>query len=298
MLISIIITTYNSGKVLIPAIESILAQEGRYSEFDMEVIVVDDCSTDDTWSILSNYEVVKLQNEENSGGPNRGRNKGLEIMQGDYFCIADHDDIWEGDRLKYALPFLSKAPIISSGFTIFYEDKNDTSVRGRGIDQYFTKNETFKQKLCRSRFGQNTYLGSLIIKSDLKNIRFEMVHGCVDFDWVLRIFEDNHSYEIGRSLYKRIVDGGNLSLNAVYRAIDLKMSLEVFEKYHPKYPKEVKKGRLRLYSSQGKYRYVTNDMPGARHYFTKGELSIKNIIYYLTTFFGRNFIVKQFTIFG
>jgi glycosyltransferase involved in cell wall biosynthesis len=77
--ISAIITTYNSAKYIRRTIDSILNQDRKGKDFEMEIIVVDDRSTDETARIIQEeYKDIKLvQNEINSGGPNKGRNIGL-----------------------------------------------------------------------------------------------------------------------------------------------------------------------------------------------------------------------------
>ena len=61
--------------------------------FDLELIVVDDCSSDDTINILQSNKINYLSTGKNSGGPNKGRNLALKQSTGDFICIADHDDI-------------------------------------------------------------------------------------------------------------------------------------------------------------------------------------------------------------
>lgn len=298
MRITAILTTYNSGSALDATLKSILGQEGAGEQFELEVIAVDDCSTDGTWEKLQEFPIKALQNAKNSGGPNVGRNVGLKEMTGQFFCIADHDDIWEPKRVLKLLPHLDKAPIITSGFTIEYTDRGTQSFRGAGVDQAFGEGVTFRQKLARIRTGQNTYLGAMMVSAELREILFEEDFGRIDFDWVLRVFEGRPSFEVGESLYRRIVDGANLSLDPIYREHDFQYSLQVFEGYAAAYGAEVRQGRARLYSSRGKYHYVMGEVKQARYYFLRGERSLRNLLYFLTTFIGRKWVVKRFTIFG
>ncbi len=95
MKISVIITTYNSEQFISRTIQSILNQEKKDIDFELEIIVVDDCSTDNTKSIVKQYDnIVFIENKKNSGGPNKGRNIALQKCTGDYICIVDHDDEW------------------------------------------------------------------------------------------------------------------------------------------------------------------------------------------------------------
>ena len=69
----------------------------------MELIVADDCSTDNTIKILKSEKIPFLSTKINSGGPNKGRNIALKKCTGDYICIADHDDIWFPDKIEKLL---------------------------------------------------------------------------------------------------------------------------------------------------------------------------------------------------
>lgn len=85
---SIIIPTYNSADVVTRAIESVKKQ----SFTDYEIIVIDDCSKDNTKEVLSKYTNINyVRNEENlkAGG---SRNKGLELAKGEYIIFLDADD--------------------------------------------------------------------------------------------------------------------------------------------------------------------------------------------------------------
>ena len=91
--VSVILTTYNSEYQIQEVIDSIYNQQGKGKLFEIELIVVDDCSTDSTQKILSKNDIDFSTTSKNSGGPNRGRNIGLKQCTGDFICIMDHDDI-------------------------------------------------------------------------------------------------------------------------------------------------------------------------------------------------------------
>ena len=150
--VSVILTTYNSENSIQDVIHSIKNQEGINVDFAMELIVVDDCSSDKTTEILKDKNISYLTTEKNSGGPNKGRNIALKHSSGDFICIADHDDIWFPNKVISLLKHSEKAPIITSGYTL--EDMNTRRKEDR-INEYldgclmFEKNETFL-KLCYS----------------------------------------------------------------------------------------------------------------------------------------------------
>lgn len=299
--VSVILTTYNGGNSLENVIRSILNQDGINQEFKLELIVVDDCSTDNTVDIANKFDINLYTTPSNSGGPNKGRNTGLQKATGDYICIADQDDIWKKHKIITLLPYLEKVPIVTSGYTIIDSSKNKEQHRIAKSDKgsiYFSENQTFISKLTKSLKGQSTYLGSIIYRKELKNILFEEVFGVVDFDWVLRLFHKRDSIEVSDSLIVRYIDGKNLSLNDSYRRKDFYYSLMCIENYVDRYPKEAKKAYLKTHGSRARYYYLIGDMKKARFYFLRSQINLKTMLYYVTTFVGASFVKKHFNVFG
>jgi glycosyltransferase involved in cell wall biosynthesis len=299
--ISVILTTYNGEKTIRRTIDSILGQEGIGVEFKIELIVIDDCSNDNTFSILEKYECILIRNDNNSGGPNKGRNKGLQLATGDYICIADQDDIWKKNKIKTMLPYLDSAPIITSGYEVIDVNRNKVTKRNKSTSSeyvFFEKNQTFIKRLTKSLLGQNTYLGSIIYSHKLKDILFEEHFGMVDFDWILRLFHQQTSIEVCQALYERIVDGSNLSLNSTYRKYDFFYSLMTLEQYEELYPSEVLYGYKKINGSRARYYYLIGNMKKARFYFLRSPLNFKTVFYYITSFAGSKLVKKHFNVFG
>ncbi|MGI6072659.1 MAG: glycosyltransferase family 2 protein [Lachnospiraceae bacterium] len=104
--VSVIIPAYNAEKHIIQTIESALFQD--YEGY-IEVIVIDDCSADDTFGVTSRYakenkaprkrSLSVLKNEENMRVA-RTRNKGVGLAKGDYICFLDSDDFWELSKVS------------------------------------------------------------------------------------------------------------------------------------------------------------------------------------------------------
>lgn len=92
--VSALISTYNRCEYVAGAIDTVLNQ--TYD--DIEAIVVDDCSTDQTPELLKQYEeydrVRTVRNEENSGIA-ASHNRAAELADGEYLCILDDDDRWQ-----------------------------------------------------------------------------------------------------------------------------------------------------------------------------------------------------------
>lgn len=105
-LVSVIIPTYNRGRLILNSIDSVLKQTYR----DIELIVVDDCSTDDTKQIvlsLNDARIKYIKLEKNSGAC-IARNTGIEKAAGEFIAFNDSDDIWLDEKVSRQMDFLQK----------------------------------------------------------------------------------------------------------------------------------------------------------------------------------------------
>ncbi|MBS1521297.1 MAG: glycosyltransferase family 2 protein [Bacteroidetes bacterium] len=102
-LISIALCTYNGEEFLPEQIDSILAQTYK----NLEIVIVDDCSTDKTIGIINSYSEkdkrIKLFQNETNLGFNKNFEKALSLTSGEYISISDQDDIWLPEKLQRLL---------------------------------------------------------------------------------------------------------------------------------------------------------------------------------------------------
>ncbi len=105
-MVSVIIPTYNCGKYLRDAMDSVLNQ--TYQE--MEILVVDDGSTDDTQSIIrQHYPTVRYFYQDN-GGAAKARNRGLREARGELIAFLDADDVWLPTKLEKQVIYFAGHP--------------------------------------------------------------------------------------------------------------------------------------------------------------------------------------------
>ena len=102
--VSVIIPTYNSGKYIEECINSVINQ--TYT--NLEIIVVDDCSNDNTLSILKKYKDkrIKLIKLEENKGVSYARNRGIDFSSGEFICFLDSDDYWYLDKIEKQVKFM------------------------------------------------------------------------------------------------------------------------------------------------------------------------------------------------
>lgn len=103
--VSVILPTHNSAQFVSRAIDSVLSQQGDHS---LELIIVDDCSSDATVDVIQNGHGsdsrVKLVVSERNGGPGAARNQALAVANGQWLGLIDADDAWTVNRLSALLP--------------------------------------------------------------------------------------------------------------------------------------------------------------------------------------------------
>lgn len=109
-LVSVVITAYNEERYIEETLESLMRQS--YSE--LEIIVVDDCSTDSTVSIVSKISKkdprIQLIRMKKNAGQSAASNVGIDAAHGEYLARLDADDIALPDRIRVQVDFLMKHP--------------------------------------------------------------------------------------------------------------------------------------------------------------------------------------------
>jgi glycosyltransferase involved in cell wall biosynthesis len=126
-LVSAIIPTYNRAHLVTDAVESILGQ--TYA--NVEVIVVDDGSTDDTLARLARYgNGIRVISQKNAG-PAAARNRGIAVATAEYVAFLDSDDVWLPTKLERQVRMLESAgrgvPCCVSNITMRFHQGERTS---------------------------------------------------------------------------------------------------------------------------------------------------------------------------
>lgn len=122
--VSIITPAYNASKTLVETVRSALSQ--TFDDFEM--IIVDDCSKDDTYKIASDLSEkdprIKVFKNEKNLGVSKTRNFALSKAIGEYVAFLDSDDLWREDKLErqYALACETDADIIYCSYGIISEN--------------------------------------------------------------------------------------------------------------------------------------------------------------------------------
>jgi glycosyltransferase involved in cell wall biosynthesis len=174
-LVSVIIPTYNRSRLVVEAVDGVLRQTVR----DVEVIVVDDGSTDDTKALIESIVDKRVRYfYKQNGGVSTARNLGLKHVTGGYVCFLDSDDLWPPNFLEIMLDALGKNPDYGAAYcarTILYPDG--------------TKLESYEKDQCKSGFLTKDLFKKTFIQTSTLCFRRNMLEG-FSFDERLRNAQD------------------------------------------------------------------------------------------------------------
>lgn len=154
-LVSVIMPAYNAEPYIEEAIRSVLGQ----SVSDLELIIIDDCSTDATPDIIcrlagEDSRILPLVNEHNMGVA-RTRNRGLDLSRGSFVAFIDSDDVWEPQKLEQQIQLAesSGADIVYCSYSII-----DTTGKPCCKDFIVPPDTNFKESLYTSVISCSTAL--------------------------------------------------------------------------------------------------------------------------------------------
>lgn len=222
-LVSVFITVYNAEKYISEALESILMQ--TYS--NLEIIVVNDGSTDNSLEIINSYEdkrIKVINNKENKGIP-FSRNLGLKNANGKYLVIMDADDISTPNRIEKQVEFMEKNPnIVASG--TFYQYLGKTF--SRKIKSKYIEPEQLKiQVLFSSPIANPTAIIRMDIIRKYNFLYNECYFVAQDYDMWVQLSKVGDLAILPEVLFKYRIGHNNISkLSRTQRAKERKKIID------------------------------------------------------------------------
>lgn len=198
---SVIIPTYNREPFLRKAVDSVFGQTFR----DLELIVVDDGSSDGTGELMSSYRDSRLAYlYQPNGGVSKARNKGLAEAKGAFIAFLDSDDRWVPEKLQKAREYIALFP----GINIFHTE-----------EVWYRNGELLGQKKKHEKPTGRVYgkalplccisISTAVVKREVFDAvgRFdESLEACEDYDLWLRV---TSRYDVKLiNEYLTIKDGG------------------------------------------------------------------------------------------
>lgn len=152
-LVSIVVPVYNAGNYIEKTIQMVQAQ--TYS--DWELLLVDDCSKDDSVEKIKPFlsDKIHLIRKEQNEGAAEARNTGIDHMKGRYLAFLDADDVWREEKLEKELAFMKEK---DCAFCFTSYEFGDEEANGTGKVVKVPETLTFKQALPRTIIFTTTVL--------------------------------------------------------------------------------------------------------------------------------------------
>ena len=203
-LVSIIMPSYNTGRFIKETIESVLAQS--YSNW--ELILVDDCSKDDTDAVLSEYladaRIRYIKNETNSGAA-VSRNRALREAKGKWIAFLDSDDLWAPEKLEKQIRFMEENGYHFS-YTNYIEIDEESKPNGKSI--------TGPKKITKHGMYNYCWMGCLTVMYDAEAvglIQIEDMKKNNDYAMWLKVCKKANCYLLDESLARYRKRSGSIS---------------------------------------------------------------------------------------
>ena len=209
-LVSIIMPSYNTGKFIAESIDCVLAQ--TYENW--ELIIVDDCSTDDTDAIVAGYTDARiryLKNEKNSGAA-VSRNRALREAKGRWIAFLDSDDLWSPEKLEKQIAFMEENKY---GFSYTNYSLIDEASKPMGV---FV---TGPRRITKTGMYNYCWVGCLTVMYDAEKvglIQIEDIKKNNDYAMWLKVIRKTDCYLLNEELGKYRKRGGSIS-NHSYKAL-------------------------------------------------------------------------------
>ena len=198
-LVSVIIPTFNAARYITCAVDSALAQ--TYSP--IEVIVVDDGSTDNTAQVLDPYKSsnVRYIFQRNSGSVGAVRNRGIREARGEFLAFLDADDLWLPEKLEQQIPVLLSNPkvgLVHSNFDYLDEET------GRMFAITRPRHKLVGRCYTRLFFRNTIFASSVVLRreclDDVGIFDEEIPSGVEDYDLWLRVARQYEFAYVSRRL--------------------------------------------------------------------------------------------------
>ncbi|WP_121119918.1 glycosyltransferase family 2 protein [Croceibacterium ferulae] len=248
-LISVIVPAYNCAATIGETLHSIRAQ----THVNIEIIVVDDGSTDETYLVATQHAAadprIRVFRQPN-GGVASARNRAIRESAADLIAPIDADDIWLPEKLELQLSALDSFPNVGLVYTWFA--RIDVQGRVIEIDNRHTAEGNVLAELCvRNIVGHAS--SPLILRSAIERVggydetfRIRNAQGCEDNKLYLEIAE-YYSFAVVKKCvvgYREMPTGMSSNLHQMLRSRDL--SVEAVLDRHPELADNLRRGRAQM----------------------------------------------------
>jgi len=228
-LVSVVIATYNMGRYLPEAVESVRSQ--TYSP--IELIIVDDGSTDDTQMLAEQWrdtDGIRYFRQDNQG-QTRAKNKGIIEASGAYIAFLDADDRWKKEKLALQMPQFDEAGEV--GVVYCGAVRIDETGRETGRPAFACPQGRVTRELLHDNF---VPFGSAVIARsviDRMGAFDETLSMSIDYDLWLRISAVYQFRYVDEALFEYRIWSGQMSSKMLKRLGCVSRVLDKFEREYP-----------------------------------------------------------------
>ncbi|MDE7137546.1 MAG: glycosyltransferase family 2 protein [Ruminococcus sp.] len=215
-MVSVVIPSYNRALTINRSVCSVLNQTYK----DIEVIVVDDCSSDNTREVIESINDERLRYyclEENSGAC-VARNKGIELAKGEYIAFQDSDDEWLPNKLEIQIKKLqaSKADVCFCKMKQFFSDGSSEKFFPKGLQEGIVR---YEQLYEFSRVSTQTIFAKREVCMKHKFDR--LVTKSQDYDWVIRAGSEYNFYYTDTVLVHQYFQSDSITKGGKKKSIEM-----------------------------------------------------------------------------
>ena len=181
-LVSIIMPSWNTEKYIAETIQSVIDQ--TYTNW--ELLIVDDCSSDNTDEIVTSFkdDRIKYYHNKKNLGAALTRNKALREAQGEWIAFLDSDDLWMPEKLEHQIGFMKK-----NNYTLSFTEYEKIDEKSRPLNIYVSGPE----KVNKHKMYNYDYIGQLT-----------MMYSAKEFGLIqIKDIKKNNDYAIRLQLYKK-----------------------------------------------------------------------------------------------
>lgn len=209
-LVSVIMPSYNTAEYIKQSIQSVIDQ--TYTNW--ELIIVDDCSTDNTDEIVKSIDdgrIIYLKNKKNSGAA-VSRNRALKEAKGKWIAFLDSDDLWLPEKLEKQLHFMK-----SNGYAFSYTDYR---IQLNGVWQPYIY--TGPDIVNKRKMKNYCYFSTITVMYDREKaglIQISPVKKNNDYAMWLKIIDKTPCYRLPECLSFYIKHDGSISSGSKLRLI-------------------------------------------------------------------------------
>jgi len=282
--ISVVIPVYNDEKYIVASITSVLNQ--TYG--DIEIIVVDDGSIDNSVALIEAIGVPLNIIRTKNGGPAKARNLGMEAATGEYIAFLDADDLWMPEKLAKQMNQMR------DGISLVYSarkwiDTDGVALVDQPSQKEYPSGDVFRKLVDANFIVTSSVLMRTVVFSDIGGFdESDTFANCQDYQYWFRISSKYAIAVVAENLIQYRVHESNRHKNFERRLRGMIGCMDTAEAIKPELSTAISVRKFFLYSSYGRTFFFQGEYLLSRSSFSSarslGALTLSDRTRYLLSF--------------